>query len=90
MSTSEQGVKNPCKAKKQVGKSLPVVVFTFGEAGAAKPCTQSCMETSKAGKLLDTRFADRWRCHNQTYLDNSDFTATKIMDEKKTQCDNQN
>ena len=37
MSTSEQGVKNCRKVKKQVTKSLPVVVFTFGEAGAAKP-----------------------------------------------------
>jgi hypothetical protein len=57
MSMSEQGVKNRRKAKKQVGKSLPVVVFTFREAGA--------------------RFADRWRCRNQTYLDNADWTATK-------------
>ena len=42
-----------------------------------------------AGQLLDTRFADRWRCQNQTYLDNSDLTATKNTDERKTQCDNQ-
>ena len=26
-----------------------------------------------AGQLVDTRFADRWRCRNQTYLDNSDL-----------------
>ena len=48
MSTGEQGVKNCCKVSEQVGKSKPVVVFTFLEVGAAKPRTQSWTETSWA------------------------------------------
>ena len=29
-----------------------------------------------AGQLVDTRFANRWRCQNQAYLDNSHLTLT--------------
>ena len=36
---SDQSGKNRRKVKKQVKKSLPVVVFTFEKAGAAKPRT---------------------------------------------------
>ena len=36
-----------------------------------------------AGQLVDTRFADRWRCRNQNYLDYSDLTLTKNHKRKK-------
>ena len=29
-----------------------------------------------AGQLVDSRFADGWRCNNQAYLDNSHLTLT--------------
>ena len=45
MSTGEQGTKKRCKVEKHFGKSLHVVVFTFLEAGAAKPRTQSCTKS---------------------------------------------
>ena len=48
MSTGEQGTKKRCKVEKYFGKSLHVVVFTFLEVGATKPCTQSCTKTSWA------------------------------------------
>ena len=63
MSTGEQGVKNRRKVLKQVGKSRPIVIFIFLEAGVAKPCTQSGTKT-----LIGNRFADRWGCQNQAYL----------------------
>ena len=65
MSTSEQGVKYYHKVKKQVGKSLPVVVFTFGEAGAAKPCTRSCTKHWRQTQplLRSNRAGVRWLSH---------------------------
>ena len=36
-----------------------------------------------AGHLVDTRFADRWRCQNQAYLDNSHLALTRNHESKK-------
>jgi hypothetical protein len=41
------------------------------------------LHEDQARKLVDTRFADRGRCRNQTYLDNSDMTPTKNHKRKK-------
>ena len=45
MRASEKVVKNRRKVKNSVEKSLPVVVFTFGKTGVAKPRTRSCTKT---------------------------------------------
>ena len=79
MSTGEQGTKNCHKIKKQFRKSFHVFVFTFLEAGAAKPCTQSCTKTSWATGR-----------HYQAYLDNSHWTSTKNHERKKNSCGKSN
>ena len=70
MSTGEQGLTNRRKSE-NLSLLLSLHFYSLARQSLAHEAAQNL-----AGKLVDTRFADRWRCQNQACIDNSHLTLT--------------